>query len=1085
MLNEEQVCIKRRTGLAFAGGTKMEENSQPLTNVMGPALTVAILLRDWEKYALAERVCYHFDLTDALPVVGRERLSVNATRGNQDSNAIHSVCGVSCLLECIPTAQGQQLTKHHRRALRAAMLRFNAMAVNAMRARQVYCHEPPLPLRLNPASRVFFTYETTRIAFCLDASSSLTNTFGFTRSDTVGKACCPLDRLVEMAKVFFTALIKPISAPGASVTGLWKPHLTVSVLAVFPSQTGTPEIRQLVRDFHVSDAEHAEILVKHIQDWALGEVESQIAYRLAQCKLKIGRNPYDAFMIPTQRSSLQDILSAADASLDTMSSAARPCIVVASDGCSVASRWIVDLLSDKSREDIPVSLLDLSSPLTHVANTALEGDTLNLLLSDPKGDTMPLHLSDDTDMLHSVCRATGGAFWDGKLLTEAAQTLAGEVAAESPLVVDHFFSFPRHSMKPNAIQWYTLFALSPLSPRTNSSWGRLPPPEYVLRSTTTPQDIRGISPKISTQRLTQQHIRTTISSYIVNPIPIKGLILTRVKEGYRAKQYGQSTIEVGKVSMQFTLPLEMGVTVLYELSFRSPSGQSSVFGFAHIKVELSGEPALIQLVKTDFMRAPHPRPATFYNQVSDRICHLLRSMRKEDMLQSYISPEKWTDQLTAPDTPFVKRLASLTDLQRSRHYRFDEFDCVCVGNMPYECGDDDDFLSQFRNTDDGSEGMVEAMQMWSSQMIADKMFFVKKIERSSEYAPPSYCIVQLKQTPGASRLWTISVETLCGTDAGDRLLLLSCLRSLLDELHNVSSLKIQMGKFLVGQSCSEESRDRSTREIIMEKQYNHASWDLVMDPELLPLLMKRRREIGKFLLLGSSHDEAIFAKIASKGEHTNDPGTLVQYKLAIQGDRVAVDLYMENKAGEFTTGKTPLQKKTSQFHTLQKTLRKRDQECGLALQSRTGLLRLFDSREAFVCNEHISYAERLLDYCSTSILQLRFFHPCTSGANIKLVQLTESMLVSQDFGPRVIKLDLGESILLNSKGPGDWFLVEHNSDTMSLLHLSHLFKSQSSTESNDVKFVSDLSFYTVGVGDVSTWTQRENNGYLTNKPFQS
>lgn len=71
------------------------------------------------------------------------------------------------------------------------------------------------------------------------------------------------------------------------------------------------------------------------------------------------------------------------------------------------------------------------------------------------------------------------------------------------------------------------------------------------------------------------------------------------------------------------------------------------------------------------------------------------------MLQSYLSPAKWTDQLTSSDTPFVRRLGSLNELQQRRHFRFDEFDCVCVGRMPYE-QDDDGFLSEFQDTDNGS-----------------------------------------------------------------------------------------------------------------------------------------------------------------------------------------------------------------------------------------------------------------------------------------------------------------------------------------------------------------------------------------------
>lgn len=77
-------------------------------------------------------------------------------------------------------------------------------------------------------------------------------------------------------------------------------------------------------------------------------------------------------------------------------------------------------------------------------------------------------------------RATDGCFFDKKLLEEASRAFAGQVDAESPLSADPFFSY-KHSVRPNAVQWYTLFSWSPLSPRINSHIGRLPPPDYIRR----------------------------------------------------------------------------------------------------------------------------------------------------------------------------------------------------------------------------------------------------------------------------------------------------------------------------------------------------------------------------------------------------------------------------------------------------------------------------------------------------------------------------------------------------------------------------------------------------------------------------
>ena len=73
----------------------------------------------------------------------------------------------------------------------------------------------------------------TRIAFCVDASPSLTSTFG-----VIGNSngpCCALDRLPDMARTFFNSLIEPVSASSLGDPGLWCPVIAVTVIAVIVS----------------------------------------------------------------------------------------------------------------------------------------------------------------------------------------------------------------------------------------------------------------------------------------------------------------------------------------------------------------------------------------------------------------------------------------------------------------------------------------------------------------------------------------------------------------------------------------------------------------------------------------------------------------------------------------------------------------------------------------------------------------------------------------------------------------------------------------------------------------------------------
>eukprot|EP00562_Extubocellulus_spinifer_P006611 CAMPEP_0178530388 /NCGR_PEP_ID=MMETSP0696-20121128/32868_1 /TAXON_ID=265572 /ORGANISM="Extubocellulus spinifer, Strain CCMP396" /LENGTH=98 /DNA_ID=CAMNT_0020162223 /DNA_START=174 /DNA_END=467 /DNA_ORIENTATION=+ len=80
------------------------------------------------------------------------------------------------------------------------------------------CYQPSsLPLRPKPTTRVTFAYELTSIVICLDASSTVTSTFGnLGRHHSVDGAVCALDRMGGMVRRYLSALIEPV--PGAAAT---------------------------------------------------------------------------------------------------------------------------------------------------------------------------------------------------------------------------------------------------------------------------------------------------------------------------------------------------------------------------------------------------------------------------------------------------------------------------------------------------------------------------------------------------------------------------------------------------------------------------------------------------------------------------------------------------------------------------------------------------------------------------------------------------------------------------------------------------------------------------------------------------
>lgn len=393
--------------------------------------------------------------------------------------------------------------------------------------------------------------------------------------------------------------------------------------------------------------------------------------------------------------------------------------------------------------------------------------------------------------------------------------------------------------------------------------------------------------------------------------------------------------------------------------------------------------------------------------------------------------------------------------------------------MPY-AHDEDILFEEFRGVDHGEDELRSAVAEWSTQTIEKGRRYVKRIQ-ASDCDVASYCVIELARSPVASRVFTVSVDTFGGTEATDRVALVSSLKWLLSALKDVEVLPKQMGQFLVGVRKHQAPPLVSRKQRLLESHHNHATWDLVKDPELLPLLMKRRTEIGDFLLLESSDDHALFAKLVedkNTQDDLSDPGDLVQYQIAILSDRVVIDLHMESEGGQFFPFRSieddAVRMITSKFHKMGRTLKKRDQECGHALRCRTNLLRVFDdlSVETAADETQLFCVEKLLPYASSTSLRLRFFHPGSGAANSVLRSLTEVLLLSVSSGWKVAKLSINAETNIEDLGPGDWFLVEFDKHTITFVHLSWTEKSEVSQEDGRGLAYRKLTFLTIGISDV-------------------
>jgi len=974
-------------------------------SVPGYAANTIVILKDWGKYGRAERTTYHLDLLEVLPTSDGS----TSNRQNQDKQ---DVCGVTKLLECMPSVSGKNLSRKQRRALRGALLRFNRNAARFHQEQLVYCYEPPvLPLRLNVNSKMYFGYEKTRMAFCVDASPTLTYTVGS------GDVCCPLDRLPVMASIYFKALAESIPCPSALESGLWQPELAVSVIAVFPSEAGVPDFSLMVRDYRINSKESAEELARLIKRWVSKEVEYRIATRLSRSEDRLRRSA-DSWIIPSHQSSLHDILEAADSALDTLSSVARPLITIATDCRSISGENV----NVSTYPDCPISFIDLSFPESEESTIDEDNMPTDLLSFDPNPGYTPLHFSSNYKALHHLSRRTRGCFWNEELLKKAAGAKPGDAGGAVATSHDAFFASVRHSAKPNAIQWNTYFSMSQLSQMVSSQ---------TLGSPMTPVED------------SSDLVVHPVSTYMVNPIPLKGLIILRCKEGYRVTQFGLSPLDPGRVSIEFVLSLDPSTALFYELVYNTLSGNGGTLGFAHVKVGIAGDPILASIAKKEIELS-----LTSGTVVGSKIGITISDIRRQDQLHSSLSAVTFANNLLISDAGELNELlCSLTDRERNLHFRAEEFDVVCVRNVLLDDGKSDN--------DDGSEELFDALSSLAIETLADKMIFHSEADSLQGTQP--FCIYELFSVEGVSRLFTIRILSLEWYQCSDRFKMMLSLKSRLADLTHSRLMQIQMAKFLVTKS----NQRFDSRFLMMEKQQYHAKWELVLDPQLLPLLIKRRVEIGNFYLLESRNDHALFAKLVFPNDQSECPGTLVQYQLRVTNERVMVDLRMESLSGDLFWNRH--MNKESQFYQMYNRIRRRDQECNRALQSRTNLLQLFEETVETDPTRIAMDAHHLLEYASQQSRRLPAFNHQDGRdgiANDTLRSLTKASMIKQTLCKRVAVLNLASYA---EEFSGDWFLAEFDG-TVALVNIR--LHTSLPSENEEQRYF-DMVAFVVSVGDVS------------------
>jgi len=966
--------------------------------------------------------------------------------------------GIVSLLECIPQTPIRQPKK--RKRLLKRIKEFNKEAEDARKehaqTKKHYCHQPAkLPLKLNFNTRVAFAYDLTRMVFCLDASPTLTSTFG--NVGYIDESICAMDRLEKMVRMFFRGLVEPIT--GATVkkrshnsehadsenSPWWNPSIAVTVIAVFPlSMTRENEEASsvLITDYLVNNLSSADQLSEKIVDWATIEIENQIAARLGRLG---GR-------LDSSSSSLRDIIEKCDHALSTLPSRGRPVIVLATDCRAVLCDSILDLVRDRNLKDTPLNVLDLSGSHSHKSGVYDIHEGPNYLTLDADGpSSFPLIIPDDSLHLHTACKSTKGYFIDAERLEEAVSTIAGNVSASSSFHNDVYFSVKRRVVRPNALQWHTIFALSPCCPLFNSFWGNMPPPTYIQKRNDTIFKPAAIG-------------KTMFFSYILNPIRAKGILILRIMDGYRPRRYGNNSQDVDKVSTQFVLKLELGTVLHYEFSYVASRFHNPMVGSAHVKISLSGEPSFVQMVKNEYISnqfsSKRSRPMTLKEKACKRICQFLKWIRQEDLIESNICPLDWEHTLN-DGSEFLENLARLQQYQLYRHFRFEKFEVIST------CGDALKYLlGSAENTGpiDLEKRLIGVISSWSTRTILYGKLYLRVLPNSDGNLT-NYCLVEL--TPSElPRVFSIQLHYFEQLGPNERLLCAKSLRSAIASIDiflivpRPLSKRVLMNAARIQNSSFEYLNANNKGPYFQQSK----SWELLHEPELLPLVAKRRSNFDDFHALVLDDKTTVLVKFVS-GD--NNRIYLVQYHLTMLADKALARIYMDMEQGLlnhsfFTTKPEPIL-----FKDIYSDVKERDHKCARALRSRRNLLSIFEaSPSTVIAINHTDDVQRLLLYASKSSRKLRFFYNSFGKANSILEEFTVNFILSGSLDAQVAEIFVGESQGIGNMEAGRWFLIRYDSDMLSMAYFPSTQTEVFDQNDEENWAYREIYFFTVAFADL-------------------
>ena len=439
---------------------------------------------------------------------------------------------------------------------------------------------------------------------------------------------------------------------------------------------------------------------------------------------------------------------------------------------------------------------------------------------------------------------------------------------------------------------------------------------------------------------------------------------------------------------------------------------------------------------------------------AEQICKLLRWIRKEDYLDSYLCLPGWgdVDHMT-PGSSFLRRLETLSSLQRHRHFRSETLEVVTTGGgNPYERAESI-FGDMEQNS--GEKELLETLGSWSTEVISDAKIYLKEITRAKEDDLAYYCILRVSQCPELSRLFSITVDFHGELDTEQRLAVLFTLKESLRSCAEVLLLDRRVSNYITLRPLLPSSVWKpSWGEYFLQ----HKSWELLKDPEVLPLLFKRRHIIGGFFILHADENRAVFCKFVDDDHaQTSD---MVLYQVLQRQDGIYVDIHLESCRAVFH----PSRSKSFPLYALYERVRRRDKDCAKNLRSRTNLLAELDSRDdihnASGSKQQEEDVARIMKVSTPTIAKMPFFSEGSGSANNTLCSLLARHMTSDLFHTQTAQLSVEQV----DRHEGVFFIMRLDWYVLSVACLES--RDQIETEDEMQKTYRNLTFFTAGIIDL-------------------